>query len=483
MEKNDNQKSDLDGRFILIDRKGKGATATVYLVEDSNGNKYAAKILIEPSQYFQKEIEMLKIVKSPYIANLIEAGEGLLRKKGKVYPKKQFLILDYAEKGELFDYIFLPQQGLGEKYGKLVFLKILEGVNACHKVGVCHRDLKMENILLDNQFNPKLSDFGFSTLISGENGNNILSSALGTLSYSCPEIISNKNYNGIKADIFSLGVVLITLVTCKIGFGKASRKDPYYRLIMIKRFDKYWQVVSNQLPNLSNELKDLYLKMVCYDPENRPTIAEIMNHPWFNDIRNLSENEKKLLEAECFDEFLRREKIVKESQQNQLCAENNENENENESFGFKSGNDYEKYFSLKMKPKKYNKTGINMKNYIKLKGKINPIKFMNDMCNCLKSSFEEIQIEPSEKNLNFICIFEKNEEENNEDIDEEDRKELEKLNIEDNEEIEIEELKLKVKLLENSFGEYILKIDKKSGNLVDFYNYVKQIKEKIKLLI
>ena len=478
MENNQNSKEDkLDNRFIIVERKGQGATADVYLVKDNEGNQYAAKVLKKPSDFFKKEIEMLKLVKSPFITNLVESGKGDLIKNGKNFTGKQYIILDYAEKGELFDYIYLPQKGLGEKLGKFYFYKILEGINSCHNVGVCHRDLKMENILLDNNYYPKISDFGFSTLISGEDGKNYLSTPLGTLSYACPEILSHKKYNGIKADVISLGVVLMTLVTCKIGFLQATRKDPYYRLIMTRQFNKYWKIVSSQIPQISDNLKDLYLKMITFTPENRPTIPEIMDHPWFEEIKNLSKEDKKQLEEECFKDFEAREKIIKENHQNQMEVEENEEESHT---GFRGENDFENYFSLNMRPKYYNKTGLNMKYFIKIKGITDPVNFMNKLCNYLKNNYTSLEIEPSKKNLNFICTFTKNENENNEEIDEITRKELEKLDLGEEDIIQIEEQKIKIKLMENFNNEYILKFEKKSGNMEDFYMHLKEIKENIK---
>ena len=134
----------------------------------------------------------------------------------------------------MINYIIFTESGLGEKYSKVIFRKILEGVQACHNANICHRDLKMQNILFDKQFNPKICDFGFAAF-NEEN----LDDFLGTKTHAAPEILLHRPYDGFKADIFSLGVVLLTLVTCKIGFIQADIYDPYYRLIMTKHYGQY----------------------------------------------------------------------------------------------------------------------------------------------------------------------------------------------------------------------------------------------------
>ena len=74
------------------------------------------------------------------------------------------MILEYEEKGCLFDYIYYPKSGFSEKHSKLIFSKILKGIQAIHSQNICHRDIKLENILVDKNYNPIICDFGFATL-------------------------------------------------------------------------------------------------------------------------------------------------------------------------------------------------------------------------------------------------------------------------------------------------------------------------------
>ena len=92
----------------------------------------------------------------------------------------------------------------------------MRAVQAIHGAGICHSDLKLENILLDQNYNPIISNFALAT----NNNVNALNDFVGTLTYSSPQIINHQIYNGFKTDIFSLGVILFNLVTGKMGFKK-----------------------------------------------------------------------------------------------------------------------------------------------------------------------------------------------------------------------------------------------------------------------
>ena len=455
----------LGNNYFVDECVGEGGQAKVYLVKDKNENKYALKIFKkfqgkELEKYYKNEINILDLLKSqkcPYIINKIDSGRGFFTVENK---SVNYIILEYAEKGMLFDYILYPNEGLGEKKGKWVFYKILKGIDFCHKLGICHRDLKLENILLDTRFNPKINDFGLRKIITGEN-DNYLEEKVGTEKYyMCPEMLKKKVYNGFKADIFSLGVILMIIVINKYPFKYAKKSDSNYELIAHKKFDKFWNMFNNQ--NISENFKDLYIKMVQYNGENRPTIDEVMNHKWFEEIKKISEEEKKSLQEEFVKEFLAREEIVKK--QKNLKIEIEENEKKIDSNACcKSDNNSEIFFTDNIKPKKYNnKYKYIMENYLIIQGKINPVNFMNQLCNLLKEKNNNIVIEESTKNLSFILIFE----------------EKDLIECEENEYSEVEEQKLKIKLFEiTSEKEYILNFKKKGGNYYDFYNNIKLIKE------
>jgi serine/threonine protein kinase len=193
-----------------------------------------------------------------------------------------YIVLEYAGNGELFDYIYFQREGLGEKMARVVFKQIIEGLEGCHKAGVVHRDLKTENLMMNLDWVLKIADFGYATLLSGKSGNGMLSTFLGTLSYAAPEILNKKPYVGSCADLFSCGVVLFVLVTGKLPFGKAVVFDSYYKNFIRNDYESFWGIMSPKVGSVSEEFKSLINLLLAYDSSQRPTITEIKGHPWMN---------------------------------------------------------------------------------------------------------------------------------------------------------------------------------------------------------
>jgi len=97
--------------------------------------------------------------------------------------------------------------------------------------GLCHRDVKLENILVGDNKKIKICDFGYATKLRGNNGDYKLYGKYGTANYQAPEIIQGKHYSGEKVDVFSCGVCLFQLVMCRNPFAIASKQDPFYRML------------------------------------------------------------------------------------------------------------------------------------------------------------------------------------------------------------------------------------------------------------
>ena len=464
----------LDGNYLRLSKLGHGATANVYLVKSIEDQKlYAAKVLKSASNNprFDKEVSLLKMLNCPYIINLVNSGFGSTIKNGVEGKKTPYLILELSQKGELFDYVFLTKEGFGEKNGRYIFKQILQGVKYCHEKGVCHRDLKMENIMLSEEYVPKISDFGFATLIQGKNNDNLLSTPLGTLSYAAPEILMRKAYNGVQSDIFSLGVVMFTLVTCKIGFLQACKKDPYYKLIMGHHYQHYWHAVQQQVSGLSDKFKDLFVKMISYNPNERPSIDEILAHPWFQ--------QEMPIEAEILEEFARREIIVKNKKNENEMEIEEEDENDE---CFKANEGDEVYFDLELKPKFARNNGLTNRTIMKIKGNVNPAKFMNALANKIVQTSEKFSLSAKENTLKFTLTFDALEkvlpEISPEDI-------VDDSNLDDFPIVETPdkiENKIAISLLQEKKGNYILEFNKEAGDLGDFYGTQEKIQELVKEL-
>ena len=319
----------------------------------------------------------------------------------------------------------------------------------------------MDNILLDENFNPKIADFGFSTSESEKVPND----GCGTEGYSAPEIYYKKVYNGIQADIFSLGVILFNLYIGNAPFKIPLESNIFYNNIFQGNYPKYWALITNALEGHEkfedfedfNDFKDLINKMFCYKPEERLTIKEILKSKW---LKEINEDQLKKLDKEIKEEFLKIEpKVLK------LIA----NGDPIDSLIFDKGdekNKTKKYFDLSLKPK-YAKTGLGI-NFIKIEGDLSPANFMNNLANKIGKTFQDkCKIEESNKALKFNITFE---------VELED--EEEKLDIEENEDI-VNLLKknciMQCKLYQSLNEGHILKFSKKCGNLEDYYNKLKII--------
>ena len=137
-----------------------------------------------------------------------------------------------------------------------------------HDVTVIHRDLKLENILVDDKMKLKIIDFGFSTY-----NDNMCDVYCGTLPYMAPEIIENKPFDGHAADIFAVGVIMFILVTGSFPFTQATSSNKFYNSLNSdseKDRNKFWLVTEST--KCSDEFKELFAAMVTINPEERPSL-------------------------------------------------------------------------------------------------------------------------------------------------------------------------------------------------------------------
>ena len=158
--------------------------------------------------------------------------------------------------------------------------------------------------MMDSEWQLKIADFGYATLLSGKTGNGLLSTFLGTLSYAAPEILNKKPYVGSCADVFSAGVILFVLVTGKLPFGKAVVFDSYYKNFIRNDYESFWNIMSSKIDKVTEEFKSLINLLLAFDPTQRPLAGEIKNHVWMNEDYPSKE--------EFTKEFERRKLIVTE---------------------------------------------------------------------------------------------------------------------------------------------------------------------------
>ena len=160
---------------------------------------------------------------------------NIVKLSGREYNDKVYIVLEYVKGYLLYD---LCQKFVcfGEDYGRFFMKQLVEALEHMQSNNVAHRDLKLENILIDEDLNLKITDFGFATYKDITS----LNSFRGSKTYMAPEIKENKTYNGAQADIFSAGVILWVLVQGFFPFFEAKpRSDSLYNLIKNKKYDQY----------------------------------------------------------------------------------------------------------------------------------------------------------------------------------------------------------------------------------------------------
>ena len=308
----------LNNKYIIKDLISSGSTAEVYkCIDIETGLPKAAKIFQKISiNGFKTEAEIMEKISEINSSSLMkcyESGIKFLTQQEKSI-QKMYAILELGNHGSLFDTLIKTEKGFSEEVCKYIFLEILNGIEDMHKNGFCHRDIKSENIVLcGDNYEIKLCDFGYSTkFIDNNNQKKKLDEPKGTPYYAAPEMHEGKEYEGDKVDIFSLGALLFVLMTKKFGFLKATidnismdYKKILYKLIKTKQYQKYWKILEKkcQINSLSENFKNLFLKMVAYKPEERPTIDEIKNDEWLKDMINATPEQLNFLRNKMISEI------------------------------------------------------------------------------------------------------------------------------------------------------------------------------------
>lgn len=258
------------GPFILGKSLGAGATGKVKLgFHKETGFKVAVKIINKeflssrPSmrKKVEREIVVMKIIDHPNVLKLYDVYET---------SKYLFLILEYVEGGELFDYL-VSKGSLEPAEALHFFQQIIRGLDYCHSHIICHRDLKPENLLfVESEKSIKVGDFGMASLMRQST---LLQTSCGSPHYASPEVVSGTKYNGMMADIWSCGVILYALLSGKLPFDDES---------IGKLLAKVKRGVFSMPAFLPKEAQDLITKMITVDVTKRITMQGIKEHAWFN---------------------------------------------------------------------------------------------------------------------------------------------------------------------------------------------------------
>lgn len=177
--------------------------------------------------------------------------------------------MEYASGGEVFDYLVLHGR-MKEKEARAKFRQIVSAVQYCHQKRIIHRDLKAENLLLDSEMNIKIADFGFSNEFTPGSK---LDTFCGSPPYAAPELFQGKKYDGPEVDVWSLGVILYTLVSGSLPFDGSTLRELRERVLRGKYRIPFY---------MSTDCENLLKKFLVLNPTKRASLEAIMKDKWMN---------------------------------------------------------------------------------------------------------------------------------------------------------------------------------------------------------
>ncbi|KAJ1551337.1 hypothetical protein HK096_001004 [Nowakowskiella sp. JEL0078] len=277
------QNSDLSCQeYTLAEKLGRGGFGDVYSATTSSGLKVAIKMI--------SKVQMNKANMASRVANEVEihwqlnhpailALHNYFEDKSYVY-----LVIELCSEGELFQYLQKRQRIQGLTGGVLkgsvlseeeirgVMRQVVEGVMYLHDNGIIHRDLKLSNLLLTEDYKLKIADFGLAAKINSAHGEQ--KTMCGTPNYISPEIVSRLPY-GLASDVWSLGCMFVTLLTGTPPFESKEVKTT------LDRVTKGDYTLPSQLLKFPHAV-DLIQKMLQKNPTQRISMNKILQHPFFN---------------------------------------------------------------------------------------------------------------------------------------------------------------------------------------------------------
>lgn len=257
------------GQWELHRTLGEGTFSKVKLgIHCETGEQCAIKIIDKESlakqgleEQLKREIAIMKVLRHKHVVQLHEVMQTV---------NHIYIVLELIPNGELFDHI-VENRRFAEDMARKYFQQLISGLYYCHGQSIAHRDLKPENLLLDKDYQLKISDFGLSNL---QRPGEELGTVCGTPNYVAPEVLSDRGYNGCLADVWSCGVILFVMLAGYLPFDDTNTNA---------LFNKIERGEYRMSRHFSESAKDLIAKLLVVDTTKRLTLQEIIQHPWFSE--------------------------------------------------------------------------------------------------------------------------------------------------------------------------------------------------------
>ena len=272
--------------FNVVKVLGKGSYSIVYKVSrivpiDGKANEQAVKTIYMDdnlsdnykTKFLPQELKTLMTIKHE---NIIVVYQIILMRFNAGY----LIFMEYASGGTLSDLI-VKRGAQTEKMAKSLFSDIFRAMGYMHSVPFAHRDMKLENILLDKNGRPKITDFSYGVYCGSANHELVLSKTFcGTTPYMPPEMLQQKPYSPLLADVWSLGVCLYIFVNASFPFKISDDPDMMVKLQLLSEMN----MKSKYEAALSPEIKDLIKCMLQTDSSKRITMNNVLFHPWIKAV-------------------------------------------------------------------------------------------------------------------------------------------------------------------------------------------------------
>ncbi|CAN6206521.1 unnamed protein product [Urochloa humidicola] len=258
------------GKYELGRTIGEGTFAKVRIAKNMETEEHVAVKIIDKAkvhkhrlvEQIRREICTMKLIQHPNVVRLYE----VMGSKTRIY-----IVLEFIMGGELHD-IVATSGRLKEDEARRYFQQLINAVDYCHSRGVYHRDLKLENLLLDINGNLKISDFGLSAISDQVKNDGLLHTTCGTPNYVAPEVIDDKGYDGALADLWSCGVILFVLLAGYLPFEDDNIASLYKKISEAQFTCPSW---------FSAGAKRLITRILDPNPSTRIKVPQVLKDPWF----------------------------------------------------------------------------------------------------------------------------------------------------------------------------------------------------------